>query len=348
MNPVLLTLTEGSLSGGVEVYTRLLRQTFPALSVIGRETLEKKGMNDSGWPFLNEVQHSKNMNAYLKQFSPRPSLILTNGMHGWALDSSLADIPTVSILHGTFSGLADAAFSKTSPVYWRMRYLYASLEKKSAQKAQVVVTNSAFTQKEVLSRYGIPSRMIEPSIDTRIFSPGSQAKARNELGWNAQRKVVLFVGNPTYSKGFDLIEQVARAHPDIDFQCVTFPQASSTCSNVITSPPQIHERMPLYYRAADALLFPSRYEGFGFVPLEALACNCPVVTSKVGIFHDFVSPAAVVVPHDQGSFADAMKNVLETKRPTKSHLDIASRFSMDSFSKKMKETISSITKRGRV
>ncbi|HBF67032.1 MAG TPA: hypothetical protein DDW36_01245 [Candidatus Magasanikbacteria bacterium] len=37
-----------------------------------------------------------------------------------------------------------------------------------------------------------------------------------------------------------------------------------------------------YYKAADCLLFPSRHESFGMVPLEALACGCPLITFQTG------------------------------------------------------------------
>jgi D-inositol-3-phosphate glycosyltransferase len=43
-----------------------------------------------------------------------------------------------------------------------------------------------------------------------------------------------------------------------------------------------HERLADYYRAADALVIASRYESFGLVAVEALACGTPVVAAKVG------------------------------------------------------------------
>lgn len=59
--------------------------------------------------------------------------------------------------------------------------------------------------------------------------------------------------------------------------------------------------LPLLYRAADVFVYPSLYEGFGFPPLEAMACGCPVLCSPRGALGDVVGEAAVTVnPQDAG------------------------------------------------
>src|SRR5205085_9744879 len=43
-----------------------------------------------------------------------------------------------------------------------------------------------------------------------------------------------------------------------------------------------HEKLPLYYNAADVCVVPSYYESFGMVAVESMACGTPVVASRVG------------------------------------------------------------------
>jgi glycosyltransferase involved in cell wall biosynthesis len=50
-----------------------------------------------------------------------------------------------------------------------------------------------------------------------------------------------------------------------------------------------------FYESAAAFVFPSRYEGFGLPPLEAMACGTPVVTSNVSSLPEVVGEAAVLV-----------------------------------------------------
>jgi len=55
------------------------------------------------------------------------------------------------------------------------------------------------------------------------------------------------------------------------------------------------ETLRCFYQAAAAFVFPSRYEGFGLPPLEAMACGTPVVTSNVSSLPEVVGDAAVLV-----------------------------------------------------
>jgi glycosyltransferase involved in cell wall biosynthesis len=75
--------------------------------------------------------------------------------------------------------------------------------------------------------------------------------------------------------------------------------------------------LPLLYRAAAAFVFPSLYEGFGFPPLEAMACGCPVLCSAAGALREVVGGAARLVdPRDVGALAREMSLVAgqETER----------------------------------
>jgi len=71
------------------------------------------------------------------------------------------------------------------------------------------------------------------------------------------------------------------------------------------------ERMPLYYANAEALAFPSLYEGFGLPPLEAMACGCPVVASEASAVPEVVGEAALLAdPRDPAALAGALGRVL--------------------------------------
>lgn len=69
--------------------------------------------------------------------------------------------------------------------------------------------------------------------------------------------------------------------------------------------------LPVLHALATALAYPSLYEGFGFPPLEALACGTPVVTSTTSSIPELVGDCATLVePTDEGALADALRKVL--------------------------------------
>jgi glycosyltransferase involved in cell wall biosynthesis len=65
------------------------------------------------------------------------------------------------------------------------------------------------------------------------------------------------------------------------------------------------------YEAADGLVFPSLYEGFGIPPLEAMSLRCPVVVSDIGALREVVGDAGVYIdPRDEGDMAAGMRKLL--------------------------------------
>ena len=65
------------------------------------------------------------------------------------------------------------------------------------------------------------------------------------------------------------------------------------------------------YNIADVLLFPSLYEGFDLLPLEAMACGTPIVASDIAAAREVIGEADLFAdPLDAGGMADQIAKIL--------------------------------------
>src|SRR5437764_2147140 len=70
------------------------------------------------------------------------------------------------------------------------------------------------------------------------------------------------------------------------------------------------EQLAAVYRSAEAMLFPSLYEGFGSPPLEAMACGCPVASSGRASLAEVCGDAALTFdPEDAEAMANGIRSL---------------------------------------
>ena len=75
-----------------------------------------------------------------------------------------------------------------------------------------------------------------------------------------------------------------------------------------------YDRMPLFHSAMSLCVAPARYEGFGLVPLEAMACGVPVVASRTGCYSEVISPGIngnLVPCDDLEALVAALQSLIE-------------------------------------
>ncbi|MFN3975393.1 MAG: glycosyltransferase family 4 protein [Dehalococcoidia bacterium] len=166
--------------------------------------------------------------------------------------------------------------------------------------ASLVAANSQHTARYVKAL--APKHAVEvvyPGVDTERFvpvsSPDERKALRLHLGLPDNAFIALAVGRLTFKKGFDTLLS-ACAHlrycPDVQIVLVGDGPERPVLEKRVRQQrlPFIRlwgalpfEAMPGLYRAADALVFPSRTgEGFGLVILEAFASGLPVVATSAG------------------------------------------------------------------
>jgi glycosyltransferase involved in cell wall biosynthesis len=113
--------------------------------------------------------------------------------------------------------------------------------------------------------------IIPNGINLEIFQPMNVQEAREKLRFAEDKKYILFLADPARpEKNYTLAEQACN---------IISKQQNVELMALHTIP---HAEIPLYLSAADVLLLTSKHEGSPNVVKEAMACNCPVVSTDVG------------------------------------------------------------------
>src|SRR6266508_4813082 len=178
----------------------------------------------------------------------------------------------------------------------------ARVEGEIVNCADLMIAATDEERDQLVTLYGAePDRVevVPPGVDHHVFAPGDRAEARRPLRLDPGARVLLYVGRIQPLKGADLtVRCLAELDPDVTLLVVGGPSGTEGEAEVLGLrrlvsdlglesrvrfvPPQTHERLAVYYQAADVCLVPSRTESFGLVALEAAACGTPVVAAEVG------------------------------------------------------------------
>lgn len=240
-------------------------------------------------------------------------LIHTNGSIMWAR----ADVATVHFCHKAYQALSDEPRGSKTTLPYRINSRISRLQNRLAEtwcmrpgRVRALVGISRGVSREAERFYGIPRERIHTipyGVDSERFRPDPSARAayRGALGLSEECLVAVFVGGEWLRKGLSAaIEAVARTREwslvvvgrgDIErFSRVA--AAAGVASRVrFTGPDPAPERA---YAAADAFVFPTRYETFSLVTHEAAAAGLPILAGRTSGIED------LIVPGENGWFVE--------------------------------------------
>ncbi|MCL5669834.1 MAG: glycosyltransferase family 4 protein [Acidobacteria bacterium] len=158
--------------------------------------------------------------------------------------------------------------------------------------------------------------------DSYQFLARSEVNRRLARVPEIQTPFVLHLGsNLPYKNREGVLRIFAKVSREINLRLVIAGEALNGNLSWLASKLQIEERVvqvakpdralveALYNRAV-CLLFPSRYEGFGWPPIEAQVCGCPVVASNIAPFAEILGDTAILAPvEDEIGMADAIQRL---------------------------------------
>ena len=179
------------------------------------------------------------------------------------------------------------------------RLLVAQYLRRSYAAADVISTDSRFTAGVLERIAGVrAARTIPLWVDYELFSPVRLDRSARRNG----RFRLLFVGNASRRKGADVVPLLAeRLGAEFELRCTAGLRDRANASameNVRVLGRLGTQALVDEYRTCDAVLVPSRYEGFGYTALEAMACAKPVVGFRCGAVAEVVEQGKTALLSD--------------------------------------------------
>ena len=209
---------------------------------------------------------------------------------------------------------------------------------KRAVRSDRVICISRFAADEAISLLGIPANKLEIIHLGNSFSNSQIVPRQPEV--DIPKTFILFVGSLEPGKNLQLLSETYRMADDRNVDIPPLVIVGTRWPDVEQELP--HEKwiyldhqpdsaLAYLYQQAFALLFPSKYEGFGLPVLEAMSFGCPVLCSKVASIPEVAGDAALYTEQTPEDYLLKISELLKDNS-LHSHLRAAGREQAGKFS----------------
>ena len=173
----------------------------------------------------------------------------------------------------------------------------------SLQYADYVICTSNCVRKAVIDKTGYDERymwVLPNRIDSKLFYRHvNHTEIENLNNLFGRKKHILHVGRKSYEKNLETLIKALKYLPD-DTVAIFVGTGDDNSYKRIAIENGVSERcywvesvkkdeLPYWYSWCDCFCTPSRWEGFGFVFIEAAGCEAPIVTSNIAPMNEYLT-----------------------------------------------------------
>jgi len=314
---------------GVSTYTRNLIEALLALDkdneyIIFGGSLRRKGELET---FLASLKGNVSGKTY--PFPPTIADILWNRLHVLKIEKLVGDL---DVFHSSdWTQPPSSAFKITTihdlvplrfPQYSHPRIVSAHKARLKHIKREIdIVIVPSNASKEDLIASGVSEDKIRviPEAPDPIFKPAKKKEIEKlKREHRIKKGYILAVGVGPRKNTKRIIEAYEKVRAGRDLKLIIlghpYKRTEQKRGVIFTGHVDI-SKMPAYYSGAEALVYPTIYEGFGLPVLEAFSCKTPVVTSNISSLPEVAADAAEIVdPFDIDSITEGIRNALNRKK----------------------------------
>lgn len=254
-------------------------------------------------------------------------LLLARG--GWDLLHAMAFVAPLAAPLPVAVTVYDLSFVRYPEAFRAPNRAYLRLfTRLTCRRAAGILTISQAVRAELAARWRLPPERIAvayPGVDERFRPLPPEVVAAFRARRGLPDRFVLYVGTLEPRKNVALLlEAAARLSPPTPlilvggrgwkaaFLCRLRGLEGEGRARWVGFVPE--EELPAWYNAATLFVYPSRYEGFGMPPLEAMACGTPVIASRIPALQEGLGEAALLVdPDDLDGWVAALRWLLDAE-----------------------------------
>jgi len=246
---------------------------------------------------------------YVKRHKDEYDIYHINGDNG-GLITKIHNIKTILTLHGS-SKLAMHSIGTIN--IFKLLYLYVSnrLELFAAKRADVVTLVSPFLKELIIDETKRKDLVvIDNGIDIKKYIPVEKSFAKEKLGLNREQLYGIWVGRDPGRKRLDFSIELIENTKELNLICIGNTNTKLNVSNRIKLLGNVdNNKLIEYYQACDFLLFPSLYEGFSLVIIEAMACGTVPIISKNITIPGLENNVNAFIANNDKDYIKILKNI---------------------------------------
>ncbi len=328
---------------GVSIYTRELVRNLLKLNLTNEYVLYGGSLRQKKFLTRYCASLSGRFTAKIYPIPPTIANLIWNRLHILPIEKLIGKVdvfhfsdwtqpPTTAFSVTTVHDLAPLRFPKL--VHPKVYYAHKNRLNHVKREADRIIVPSEATKKELLE-FGVSAEKIRVIYEAPedIYYKRSEEEVQKVMAkYKIRGSYLLAVGVGQRKNTERLIKayELATAGSSLKLVIVGKPLNKIPEGRGINFLGFIPTQdLPALYSGAEALLYPSLYEGFGLPILEAFAVGCPVVTSNLSSMTEIAGDAAVLVdPYEIESISEGIKKVLKGKIGfSKKGLTIANKYS---------------------
>jgi len=173
------------------------------------------------------------------------------------------------------------------------QWIYKWIEKTFAYITDAIITISENEHKAALEAGMAPHKLHKITHGISSIPQKLDLNFYDTNTFSDKKLNILFLGRYDYSKGFDWLMEFIRKTP-IDFICWHIA-GKAIVNQTIEIPKEVtnhgwisYEQIPQLLLRCDAVIIPSRWEGFGLTAIEAMKYRKPVIVSRNGALPELI------------------------------------------------------------